>query len=184
MRKMVISSLLILVVLSFFTFNAFAQDKDFKYVGTKNCKMCHSSKKSGEAYKIWAKSSHATAYETLASEESKAIAKKMGIEDPQKSDQCLSCHVTGHGKEAAMYEKGYAMEQGVTCEACHGPGSKYNPMKIMKQISAGEVKGADYGLADPNEANCVSCHNEKSPTFKGFDFKAYVAKIAHPTPEK
>ncbi len=184
MRKMVISSFLILLVLSFFTLNVFAQDKVFQYEGAKNCKMCHSSKKSGEAYKIWAKSSHANAYATLASEESKAIAEKMDIEDPQKSDQCLSCHVTGHGKEASFYKKGYAMDQGVSCEACHGAGNEYNDMKVMKQITAGEVKGADYGLTDPDEANCVTCHNEKSPTFKGFEYKEYVSKIVHPIPEK
>jgi len=183
MSKTVIKFLLFLMVLGFFTLNIFAQDMVFKYVGTKNCKMCHSSKKSGEAYKIWESSAHAKAYATLASEESIAIAKKMGIEDAQKSDQCLSCHVTGHGKEASMFEKGYSMEEGVSCEACHGPGSEYNPMKIMKQITAGEVKGADYGLETPDEASCKTCHNEKSPTFKGFDYKEFVAKIAHPTPE-
>jgi cytochrome c peroxidase len=92
--------------------------------------------------------------------------------------------VTGHGKEASFYKKKYSMEEGVTCEACHGAGSEYNDMKVMKQITAGEVNGADYGLIDPDEANCVSCHNEKSPTYKGFDYKEYVARIAHPTPEK
>lgn len=183
MSKMVVKSLFILMVISFFALNIYAQDTVFKYVGTKNCKMCHSSKKSGEAYKIWESSAHATAYATLASEESKAIAKEMGIDDPQKSDQCLSCHVTGHGKEASLFDKGYSMEEGVTCEGCHGAGSEYNPMKIMKQITAGEVNGADYGLVQPDEASCKTCHNEKSPTFKGFNFKEYVAKIAHPTPE-
>jgi cytochrome c peroxidase len=76
------------------------------------------------------------------------------------------------------------MDQGVSCEACHGAGSEYNDMKVMKQITAGEVKGADYGLTDADEANCVTCHNEKSPTFKGFEYKEYVLKIVHPIPEK
>jgi len=161
-----------------------AQDNDFKYVGAKNCKMCHSSKKSGEAFKIWEASAHAKAYLTLASEESKAIAKKMGIDDPQKSDKCLSCHITGHGQAATKFEKTFVLEEGVSCEACHGAGSAYNPMKIMKQIKAGEVKGADFGLIKPTEVNCKACHNEKSPTFKGFDFKGYSALIAHPTPKE
>jgi hypothetical protein len=145
--------------------------------------MCHSSKKSGAAYKIWAESTHAKAYETLASEESKKIATERGIDDAQKAAECLSCHITGHGVAANLLEKGYSMEDGVTCEACHGPGSEYNPMKIMKQITAGELNGADYGLMDPDNENCISCHNEKSPTYKGFDYEEYVAKIAHPTPK-
>jgi hypothetical protein len=184
MVKVVLFSMLALLVLTVFTVGTIAQDKDFKYVGVKNCKMCHSSKKSGEAYKIWEASAHAKAYLTLASEESKAIAKKMSIDDPQKSDQCLSCHTTGHGQAASKFEKTYTQEEGVSCEACHGAGSAYNTMKIMKQITAGDVKGADYGLLQPNEANCKTCHNEKSPTFKGFDFNEYVAMIAHPTPKE
>ena len=184
MVRVVVSAVLVLLVLSFITAGTIAQEKDFKYVGAKNCKMCHSSKKSGEAFKIWEASAHAKAYLTLASEESKAIGKKMGIEDPQKSDKCLSCHVAGHGQPAAKFEKTYLVDEGVSCEACHGAGSAYNPMKIMKQIKACEVKAADYGLVTPTEALCKTCHNEKSPTFKGFDFQKYVAQIAHPTPKE
>ena len=182
MSRTVLSTVLILVVVSFFTLDGFAQDKTFNYVGVKNCKMCHSSKKSGEAYKIWLESAHATAYETLGNEESKKIAAEQGIEDAQKAGECLSCHITAYGVEDARLEKGYSMEEGVTCEACHGPGSEYNPMKIMKQITAGEVDGAEYGLIAPDKELCVSCHNEKSPTFKGFNYEEFVAKIAHPTP--
>ncbi len=180
MRSTWISLMIVVVLIVFLA--GMAQNKDFKYVGSKNCKMCHSSKKSGEAFKIWETSAHAKAYLTLASEESKAIAKKMGIDDPQKSDKCLVCHVTGHGSPATKFEKTLAIEEGVGCEACHGPGSAYNPMKIMKQIRAGEVKAADYGLINPTETDCKKCHNEKSPTFKGFDFKKYSAQIAHPVP--
>lgn len=184
MVKVTLNVILVLVLLSVFTFHVYGEKGEFKYVGTKNCKMCHSSKKSGQAFKIWRASSHAKAFETLASEESKAIAKKMEIDDPQTSDQCLSCHITGHGKPASKFDEKYVKEEGVTCEACHGPGSGYNTMKIMKQISAGEVKGADAGLIDPNEENCTSCHNKKSPTFKGFEYKKYVDMIAHPVPKK
>ncbi len=182
MLRWVLTILLVFSVMAIFSLGTLAQDKDFKYVGAKNCKMCHSSKKSGEAFKIWESSAHAKAYLTLASEESKAIAQKMGIADPQKSDKCLTCHVTAHGKPASALDAGYKIEDGVSCESCHGPGSAYNPMKIMKQITAGDVKGADFGLINPDEANCKTCHNEKSPTFKGFDYKKYVSQIAHPIP--
>jgi hypothetical protein len=183
MSGLIVRLAVILLLVNLFVLTGIAQDKTFKYVGVKNCKMCHSSKKSGEAFKIWEASAHATAYETLANEESQKIAKEMGIDDPQKADACLKCHITGFGVDAALKEKGYAMEQGVTCETCHGPGSEYNPMKIMKQITAGEINGADYGLIEPDKALCVSCHNEESPTFKGFDYEEYVSQIAHPTPE-
>ena len=31
---------------------------------------------------------------------------------------------------------------------------------------------------------CKMCHNSESPTFKEFDFKTALAKIAHPNPAK
>lgn len=184
MWKFVLSSILTLTVFSFFTLGLIAQDAQPKYVGVKNCKMCHSSKKSGEAYKIWEASAHAKAYQTLATPEAKEIAKKDGIEDPQKSEKCLKCHVTGYGKPAADFEKAYSMEDGVTCEACHGPGSEYNSMKVMKEITAGQVEGAKYGLIMPDAALCKKCHNEESPTFKAFDFEKFAAQIAHPIPSE
>ncbi len=182
MFKFVMSSILILLVLSFFTLGIIAQDSQPKYIGVKNCKMCHISKKSGEAYNIWAASAHAKAYQTLATPEAKEIAKKNDIEDPQKSEKCLKCHVTGYGQPAADFEKSYSMEEGVTCEACHGPGSEYNSIKVMKQITAGEVDGAKFGLVIPDAALCKKCHNEESPTFKGFDFEKFATQIAHPIP--
>jgi hypothetical protein len=35
------------------------------------------------------------------------------------------------------------------------------------------------GLIEPNEEVCKKCHNKKSPTFKGFDFKEWVKKVDH-----
>ncbi|MBN2365770.1 MAG: cytochrome c family protein [Calditrichaeota bacterium] len=182
MIRFVISVVLALTILAFFSFGIFAQEEEFQYVGMKNCKMCHTSKKSGESYKIWQESAHATAYQTLANEQSQKIAAEMGIEDPQKDEKCLKCHVTGYGEPASKYGKDYSMEEGVTCEACHGPGSEYKSMKIMKQIYAGEVEGSKYGLVEPDAALCKTCHNEESPTFKGFDYEKFVAQIAHPVP--
>lgn len=184
MTKKLMAFGLIATVLLMFSLNAFSQEQEFKYVGAKKCKMCHSSKKSGEAYPIWEKSKHAQAYATLASDEAKAIGKKMGIDDPQKSDKCLKCHVTGFGKPAKMFEASFSIEEGVECETCHGPGSEYKSMKIMKEIYAGKVDGAKYGLVKPTKEVCVGCHNEESPTFKGFDFAAAAKVIAHPIPKE
>jgi cytochrome c peroxidase len=33
------------------------------------------------------------------------------------------------------------------------------------------------------EELCVKCHNDKSPAFKGFDFKTMWAKIIHTNPK-
>jgi hypothetical protein len=176
-----------LLVLSFAT-SALAED--YQYIGAGKCFMCHKKDASGNQMQKWLDGPHAGAYETLASEESLAIAKEMGIGNPQEADQCLKCHVTAHGKPAAAFDAKFRAKDksdshlvdGVGCEACHGPGSEYKSNKVMKAITTGETDGATVGLWAPDEALCVSCHNEESPTYKGFDFAEYSAKIAHPIP--
>lgn len=188
MMRRILTLLLVGSVLGLFVVSGLAQEKEteteFKYIGTGKCKFCHMSKKSGAQFKIWEESAHSKAYETLGTPEAKKVAQKMDIENPQESDKCLTCHVTGYGKDETMFEKSLSMEEGVGCESCHGPGSEYKSMKVMKQIYEGKAEGAKYGLMIPTEETCKSCHNEKSPTFKGFDFKKYWAKIAHPVPEE
>lgn len=150
-----------------------------KYIGTAKCKMCHNSEKKGEIYDKWATTKHATAYKTLASKESKAIAKKMGIKDAQKEAKCLKCHVAGYGK--ATGDK-YSMEEGVTCEACHGPGEHYWSMKVMKDKKVALEKG----LVEPDEKLCATCHNEESPTYVKLKFEEAYKKVEHhpPKPEE
>jgi hypothetical protein len=158
--------------------------EEAQFLGAAGCKMCHSKDKSGNQFDKWAAGPHAGAYATLASDESKAIAAEMGLGDPQQEDACLKCHVTAHGVDEARLGTKYTIEDGVGCESCHGAGSEYKSNKTMKAITAGEIDGATVGLLEPNEANCVQCHNEESPTFKGFDYAEYAAKIAHPIPEE
>ena len=114
---------------------------EHKYIGIKKCKMCHKSKKRGEQVQQWEGSEHAKAFEHLATPEAKEVAKKAGVEgDPQKSAECLSCHVTGHDAPAAQKEASYTLEEGVSCEACHGAGSSYWKMTTMKKLAAGEQR--------------------------------------------
>ena len=37
---------------------------------------------------------------------------------------------------------------------------------------------------EQSEKVCVTCHNEKSPTYKAFDYAARLAEVAHPNPSK
>jgi len=149
------------------------------YVGADKCKMCHNSAAKGAQYTKWQESAHSKAYATLASDEAKKIATAKGIADPQKADECLKCHVAGHGTDAAMLTDKYKVEDGVGCEACHGPGGDYWKMDVMKD----QAKAMAAGLVLPTEETCKGCHNEGSPSFKGFDFAAAKAKIAHPNPQ-
>ena len=158
-----------------------ARAQEPTYVGTKMCGMCHKGEAKGSQLEKWQASDHAKAYETLGTDKAKEVAAKLGIEgNPQEIDKCLKCHVTAFGADAAALGAKFVKEEGVQCEACHGPGSMYKSMKVMKDREAA-VKA---GLVVPDEKTCTGCHNEKSPTFKGFDYKTYFEKIAHPTPEQ
>ena len=161
----------------------FAQSKP-KYIGAKACMPCHMTPKSGAAYKIWQTSAHAKAFATLATPAALEIAKKKGIADPQKDEKCMKCHDTAFGVAAAQLAPSFKPGEGVGCEVCHGPGSEYKTMQVMKDIDTGKVKGETVGLiSKPDEKSCVKCHNAESPTFKAFNFAEMSKKIAHPTPK-
>jgi hypothetical protein len=151
-----------------------------KYVGAEKCKICHNTTKIGKQYDIWAKGPHAKAYETLAGEEALKIGKAKGIDNPQKSSECLTCHVTAYAADSSLKEASLTMEEGVGCEACHGPGSIYKKMSIMKD----REKAIASGLIIPDEKTCLQCHHDKSPTFKAFDYKERLKAIAHPIPKE
>lgn len=159
-----------------------AQSK-FKYVGAKTCMPCHMTPKSGAAYKIWQASAHAKAFATLATPAAKEIAQKKGIADPQKDEKCMKCHDTAFGVAAAQLAPSFKPGEGVGCEVCHGAGSEYKTMQLMKDIDTGKVKGETVGLVKPDEKACLKCHNAESPTFKAFNFAEMSKKIAHPTPK-
>jgi Cytochrome c554 and c-prime len=162
---------------------AAAADAEHELVGVKKCKVCHKKEEDGDQYGKWMESGHAKAYETLAGEEAMTIAKAKGIDNPQTANECLQCHVTAFPVMANIATEKITMEEGVSCESCHGAGGDYYKKSVMEAIAAGETEGASVGLVKPDEKTCTKCHNDKSPTFKGFDFKEMAKKIAHPKPE-
>ncbi|NVN95697.1 MAG: cytochrome C554 [Bacteroidetes bacterium] len=147
-----------------------------KYVGAKNCKMCHMAK--GKQYPTWSESKHAKAFETLKGPEALKIAKEKGIADPSTDEKCLKCHSTVASIDAKL-NGGITKEEGVSCETCHGAGSAYKAPAVMRNHDACVTNG----LIIPDEKLCLKCHNSGSPTFKGFDFATYSAKITHKNPK-
>jgi hypothetical protein len=180
MRAFLLSAVAVLLVLPAMLG---AQSK-FKYIGSKACMPCHMTPKSGAAYKIWQASKHAQAFATLATPAAKEIAKKEGVADPQKDAKCLKCHDTAFGVEAAQLTPTFKPGEGVGCEVCHGPGSEYKTMQVMKDIDTGKIKGETVGLMKANEKTCLKCHNSEAPMSKPFNFAEASKKIAHPTPKQ
>ncbi|MDA0933016.1 MAG: cytochrome c family protein [Planctomycetota bacterium] len=156
-----------------------------RYVGQKVCKNCHSKPEKGEVHEKWSAGPHAKAFDVLASEAAKKIAKDMGIEDPQKSDQCLECHVTAFGVDKDLIKRGFKPSDGVQCETCHGPGEEHFKIRF-KESQGGESTpvSAEEILNERDVATCTKCHNERSPTYKEFCFKERMAAIEHFDPRK
>jgi len=150
----------------------------FKYIGAAKCKMCHNKAATGEQYKIWSAAPHAGAYATLNNEESWEYAKNHGIADPTKEASCLKCHSTYHAVDPKLRAT-IQPDEGVSCEACHGPGSAYKAASVMRDREYAMEKG----MILATEEVCKTCHNEESPHYKGFNFAEAVKAIAHPNPQ-
>ncbi len=184
MRKSFIVVGLLVTVVAFLSFHVWAQAEKAQYIGSEKCKMCHSIKARGDSYGVWSKSKHAQAFATLGTEHAKEVAKKVGVnEDPQKSAKCLKCHVTAFDAPASAKAASFKQEEGVGCEVCHGPGSLYQPMKVMKALAAGTQDPKAVAYIKGDKKQCVKCHNTDSPTYKPFKVEEAWKEIAHQVPK-
>jgi hypothetical protein len=157
-----------------------------KYIGVKMCTMCHKTDQQGKQLDIWQNSQHAKAFETLKTSKAEEIAKKKGLTKPaSESAECLECHTAATGVDAKFIEKTFDVTQGVQCESCHGAGSAYKTLTIMKDRAKSIAAGmTEFKNEAAIEAHCKTCHNEKSPTYTAFSFKEMWGKIQHPVPKK
>lgn len=162
-----------------------------KLIGTKKCAMCHKKAETGDQYGTWQTKAHAKAYEMPAGEEAKAVAAKLGIDDPQTSGQCLKCHSTAYWFTETRQSEAVAVEDGVSCESCHGPGADYKSKTTMENREAAIAAGMVYPA---KEKSCTACHNDTGPTWDpnryttasgektGFDVVQAYEKIKHERP--
>jgi len=175
---------LVVMLIFFATVLQVAEAKP-KYIGPEKCGGCHKTE-----YLAWKISTHAKAFNVLKPGKRKK-AKKLAKLDPEKDytadKKCIKCHVTGYRKKAELAK--------VSCESCHGPGSKYAALheeKMMgfskeEAISLGQRYGAD------DKTVCLDCHTHKDspfhenlgPKYK-FDWKAALQKrkTYHPKQKK
>jgi nitrate/TMAO reductase-like tetraheme cytochrome c subunit len=150
------------------------------FVGSKECKSCHE-----ESYKVWKKSGHAKAWETLLEKD-----------PPRNFDpECISCHVVGWSPQNYRpFTSGFLSEEktphlvDVGCETCHGPGEKHVKAEMGADFDLQEKlrKAAVITLEESQQAvsraisdmqPCMNCHDlDNSPDF---DFQTYWPKIEH-----
>lgn len=164
-----------------------------KLVGTKKCAMCHKKEEAGNQYGKWQAMAHSKAYELLGTEEAKAVGAKLGIENPQTSGACLKCHSTAYYFTETKQTEAVAIEDGVSCESCHGPGEDYKKKTTMENHDEAIAAGLVYPA---KEKSCTLCHNDTGPTWNpgrytlpdgtqtGFDATQAYEKIKHDRPAK
>lgn len=167
------------------------------YLGATACKKCHFKQ-----HTSWSKTRMASSFDALkpcdlSTYEGKALAEKRkgaGLDpevDYRTDPKCLKCHTTGFGEPAGYpaevskeNEALAAKRQGIQCEACHGPGSRYVALfeKVQREKTKYRLSEARaLGLVIPDRGVCLRCHNAESPFVpkEEFDFEKMKEKGTH-----
>ena len=167
-------------------------NKGAAYTGVRTCKKCHLKQ-----YKTWKTTKMAKTFDVLkpgVRPEAKVKFKLDPKKDYTKDAKCLECHTTGFGlpggykipepgdTKAAKRAK---ENKGTTCEACHGPGSKYiaihkKAMTKKRKYTLDELY--QVGQYKVDVKSCTTCHNRRNPTVESdyhFDYEKYKAEDTH-----
>jgi hypothetical protein len=147
-----------------------ASGQRLKYVGVGSCAAsnCHGSVTPGslpgidirqnEHYVWLKKDKHAKAYDVLLKGRSAQMAHNLKLaEKPEKSPRCLSCHALSiPAEQRGPY---YQVEDGVSCEVCHGPAEHW----LGTHITRGHTASVQMGMYDTKNLTrrvekCVACH--------------------------
>ncbi|MFB0566914.1 MAG: multiheme c-type cytochrome [Candidatus Aminicenantaceae bacterium] len=167
MRKFILLAATIVIFMSFVLFS-----QVFTYVGAVKCKICHKTDKQGKQFSIWEESKHSKSFLALTSEEVKTK-----VPNAPENPECLKCHSPLHEKSSEL------KNESITCEVCHGPGSAYKKMSVMKSREESVKNGLlTYDTPEKQKELCMTCHNNAHDN--PFDFEAAWEKIKHPVPEK
>lgn len=155
----------IIMLLSFSAAPLLPAAEKFSYTGIGVCSMCHRGQANHMIYDKWLASKHAQAF--------KALNPSKG-ED--KNPECLSCHTTGFAAGGyAIGAPNAAQFEGVQCEVCHGPGSAYKAVSVMKDRKPAMANG----LVIPTAETCKKCHGAKNSRAEKFNFAESLKKIDH-----
>jgi hypothetical protein len=147
------------------------------YVGVKKCALCHKAETRGNQIAKWEAHKHSKSLAALSLPAAAEPAKAMGVAKPTEDPKCLRCH-------APLFEKAPDFKaEGINCEVCHGPGSGFATLAIMKNPEEAVKKGLILqGTEEKIKAHCLTCHD--NPHGKPFDFASRWEAMKHPLPRK
>ncbi|MGB8888294.1 MAG: multiheme c-type cytochrome [Candidatus Korobacteraceae bacterium] len=104
-----------------------------KYTGPGSCaaSSCHGSVQPRmvtrifqNEYSIWiAQDKHARAFSVLSNPVSVRMGKILNMGPPSQAQRCLACHALSVGADERT--QSFDLNDGVSCESCHGPASEW-----------------------------------------------------------
>ncbi len=153
-----------------------------RYVGVCRCAACHEASTAGAQYDRWRHGPHARAFQALSTDSARAYLQHTG----DSIASCVSCHTT-LGRRAYSAAEERLNAEGVGCERCHGPGSRYAFYEPMTERTAFVDRGGVVGDLE----DCTGCHarhvNDTSRVVCPFQRRNFAPDtawtlISHPTP--
>jgi hypothetical protein len=120
------------------------------YTGVRRCASCHF-----DQFTDWKATSHSRAFELLTAKY-------------QNNADCVKCHVTGFGEPTGFKSMATTPSlAGVTCETCHGPGSKHEeiakPFANVAKLTPAQEKQVRDSIWKMKPSNiCVECHTTQA----------------------
>ncbi|MCB0353344.1 MAG: hypothetical protein KDD64_07470 [Bdellovibrionales bacterium] len=140
-----------------------------KHLGVASCSSsnCHgsTSPRKGDVlqneFTTWFRhGQHSKAWKVLLDPDAQKIGKNLGMSSPEKEPLCLSCHATYVPDKSLQGDK-YTVEDGVSCESCHGAAEHWITSHTAKDSSHADniSKGmAELTPLDDRAKLCLSCH--------------------------
>jgi hypothetical protein len=151
------------------TTSAVSAIESHKHLGVASCSnsVCHGASQPfrdsnvlQNEFAVWQEfDPHAKAWQTLGSDASKAIARKLGIGDPASAKVCLDCHADAIGPD--MRGERFQVSDGVGCESCHGGSELWLNAHADRSVTHKEnLKNGMYPTDEPvaRARLCLSCH--------------------------
>jgi hypothetical protein len=149
------------------------------YVGSQRCQKCHRKE-----YKIWEKSHHSHAYDTLVK------ARRPG--NRQYDPECIVCHTVGFGYQGGFVRADPRVPNDKTatphlkdvgCESCHGPASLHvaNPHNVDWQQRLNPWRQMPKARRlDAVDQLCQKCHDiDNDVTYAHGGFQKKLKEIKH-----
>ncbi len=140
-----------------------------KHLGVASCSnsVCHGASQpfrdsniQQNEFAIWQEfDPHARAWQTLGSDASKSIARKLGIGNPADAKVCLDCHADSIA--SGMRGERFQLSDGVGCESCHGGSELWLSAHADQGVTHRDnLKNGMYPTDQPiaRARLCLSCH--------------------------